>query len=253
MPLASDDMQGVQTLPSGKPDDAWQGYSPFRGRNYRYAVECSYTQHMAYLKEYPLLEATPGGNGQFGDSRGDRRRRLRQDLFRHKPDPANATCPWPGRTHSRCPTMGQPEGAGVLWRARKDDLRRWQGAEINQKQTKTPTLQYTVRFPVFRRWKRFWKGPQGVVSLVFPDPAGDLFENLDQAHFINYLSHAQAIMLMVNPFMGEAYRETLVRQGKRLPQLDVIGPEIPLNTLINRMRQEANRTRGNCPSSSRSS
>src|SRR5207248_10757052 len=98
------------------------------------------------------------------------------------------------------------------------------------------SMQITVRFPVAGWWRRFRKGKQGVISMVFPDPSGELLQNLEEAYFVNYLSHARAIMLMVDPNASE--------KTKKKKKLVLENAAIPLQALIDAVRNETGRREG---------
>jgi hypothetical protein len=116
--------------------------------------------------------------------------------------------------------------------------------EMTQKQTRIKTLQITVRFPIRHWWNRLFKGEQGVVSLIFPDPSGELLQNLNEAYFVNYLGHADAILLMVDPFAAQRYREERAKAGvDTTPYETLHSADIPLTAVIQAVRSESKQTR----------
>jgi hypothetical protein len=109
--------------------------------------------------------------------------------------------------------------------------------EATQKQTSVQTLQIVLRFTV-RKWRsRLRHGNQGVVRLVFPDPSGEIFDNLSDLYFVGSLFAARAIILIVDPLMSEAYRARLAAAGKEQPAYDVTDTATSLGNFVQVLRK----------------
>lgn len=109
--------------------------------------------------------------------------------------------------------------------------------EPTRSKARIRSLQITVRFPISGRLRRWRRGKQGVVSMVFPDPAGELLENLNDAYFLHVLTRAEAIILMVDPFASPQYRDQWVRDEelRRRSELLIDGHDA-LNAFVHNMR-----------------
>jgi len=105
------------------------------------------------------------------------------------------------------------------------------------------SMQITVRFPV-RGWRRMTRGSQAHIALVFPDPAGDHFHEMQDIYFLTYLGNASAIILMVDPLAEDAYRDLLLEEGKPLPPYDTESANTAITTLVWAMRGHLNKHAG---------
>jgi hypothetical protein len=71
--------------------------------------------------------------------------------------------------------------------------------------------------------------------MVFPDPSGELLQNLENAYFVNYLGQSRAIMLMVDPFSSDKAR------AANKDRLELVDADKPLQVLVDALRNELNR------------
>ena len=129
-----------------------------------------------------------------------------------------------------------------------------------QKQAELKVLQLTVRFPI-RGWlRRLRKGKLAVVSLLFPDPAGEGFDTIEDAYTLSFLSRAKSIILLVDPQCCDSFREQQAKRRKlkagasasanpkataEVASANAGGGKArdnftPLNSFLQRMRQETN-------------
>jgi hypothetical protein len=106
------------------------------------------------------------------------------------------------------------------------------GDDMNEPEA---TMYLTVRFPVRGLVARLRHGEVGAISLVIPDPSGELFEKREDAYALgHYVGNARAILLMMDPWASDAYRE---RRGGDLPEYS--NPGDALNYMIKNLRSDA--------------
>lgn len=120
-----------------------------------------------------------------------------------------------------------------------------------QKQAELKVLQITIRFPV-RGWlRRLRHGKLAVVSLLFPDPAGEGFETIEDAYTLGFLSQARSILLLVDPVCCESFHEQKQRVKRTKTAASTsTSPNpsggkardnfTPLNSFMQRIRGETN-------------
>jgi hypothetical protein len=106
-----------------------------------------------------------------------------------------------------------------------------------QKNAPIKTIRITVRYPHPR------KSRQTVVSLCFPDPAGEPLESMDQPYFADFLQQSEAIMLMVDPFATDVFkdRERLRGSEDYFAIESLRDATAPLNKVVTALRGENRR------------
>ena len=229
----------------GKPG-RWANWTLFQPERYDYSVACPYSPHRAYLKVCPhCWTQLPVATGQtetiaiVGSSISGKTcfvtgliRKIERELSRET-------------SFGMALEWDDQDGLDYFKRRDREIYRDRILPDASQKKTKVETLQITVRFPI-GGWRRLWRGPQGVVSLVFPDPAGEFFEKIDDTYYLDYLAKSRAIVLMVAPWMSDAYRSWRSAFGRPLPPVDAPGADRSLNSFIQAVRRETQR-RGKLP------
>jgi hypothetical protein len=115
--------------------------------------------------------------------------------------------------------------------------------QMTKLQAEIATMNVTVRFPV-AGWRRLFKGQIGVVSLVFPDPAGEFFDNMKSTYFLSYLSRARAVILMVDPWISDSYCRRRADAGDPLIPIKAVAADEALNALVEAIRNGAGQHRG---------
>jgi hypothetical protein len=63
-------------------------------------------------------------------------------------------------------------------------------------------------------------------------------------YYLNYLGHARAIILMVDPMMSEKYRRTLTPEERELLDYKAATPDVALGNFVKALRREANQHTG---------
>lgn len=113
-------------------------------------------------------------------------------------------------------------------------------------QAGTPISMYaTIRFPLTRWSRRLLTGDQADIPLVFPDPAGELFDNLEKnITMLSYLSNARGLILAVDPLADTTYRKRLKAAGKPVPTYTTKTAYDALTTLVRVLRAFNNQQKG---------
>ena len=107
-----------------------------------------------------------------------------------------------------------------------------------QKNAPIKTIRITIRYPLTGTMAK-WMNKQAVVSLCFPDPAGEPLESMDQPYFSDFLQQSAAIMLMVDPFATDVFKERERQKGSE----DYFAIEslkdatAPLNKVVTALRE----------------
>lgn len=227
--------------------EQWEGKPLFRPARYNYTVPCPYSPHNAYLKICPhCWEQLPVATGRsstiavVGASSSGKTcfttaliRQIRKELSRETA--YEMSLEW-------------EDQAGLAY-FREQERTIFSDGMLpppTQKESPIESLQITVRFPVRGLKRRMLKGSQGAISLVFYDPAGEHFESLDEVYYLHYLTTAEAIILMVDPFASEEYQAHLRRQGHDNPFAGrrVTGAADALSAFVMTMRREMNQHDG---------
>ncbi len=221
---------GYRKVPKEKPADKWEDLCLFRPKRYQYSAACPYSPHFGYRKICPYcwdeLPAVTGNTSTIaiiGASQAGKTcfmtsmvRQVGRVLSRK--DKFNMAMGWDDKA-------GEKYFQGLEKTIFEDHLI----PSLTSAKEKIRSMQITIRFPLRGWFRRLWHGPQGVVSMVFPDPAGELLQDLEQAYFVNYLGHARAIVLMVNPFSSDKFKTR--RQS-------LIEKDGSLNAVIQKIRHE---------------
>jgi hypothetical protein len=219
------------------------GRPVFRAPTYDYAVQCAFSPHRAYLKLCPRCGATlPLTTGPaatvavVGASVSGKTcymttliRQIRHLLSRDT-------------QYEMSLEWDDEKGKQYFRDQEKTIFTDHCLPEPTQKETPLKSLQVTIRFPV-RRWRARWRhGRHGVVSLIFPDPSGEMFQDQENVYFLNYLGNARAYVLMVDPFGSNEYRRRLA--GPDLPDDPVVSASDTLGSLVTALRRELCRPYG---------
>lgn len=119
--------------------------------------------------------------------------------------------------------------------------------QSTQKKSKLKSLDITIRFPLRGLRRRLVHGNQAVVSLVFPDPAGEWFQSLADVYYLTYLAQAQQVMLMLDPMASTRLRAE--RKKKELGKYDAVvdSPEGALEAFISAVRNQMALPKGKIP------
>jgi hypothetical protein len=110
-----------------------------------------------------------------------------------------------------------------------------EGTEGNEPEA---VMYLTIRFPVRGLLSRWRHGEVGALSLIIPDPSGELFERREDTYALShYLGDARAILLMMDPWASETYRRS---RGKgEVEDAAPVNPGDALNNMIQTLRGEA--------------
>ncbi len=220
----------------------WAGKPLFRpaAGGYDYSVSCPFSPHTAYVKIcprcwklLPLSSGRPATVAIIGSTVSGKTcfmtaliRQIRRELAR-------------ASAYEMSLEWDDQEGKDYFKKQEQTIFFQNELPEANQKMAPIASLQITVRFPVRRRWRRIINGKQGVVSLVFHDPSGEFFENMDDVYYLNFLGRAKAILLMVDPMMSEEYQKKLRDEGKPLPPYKAASAAEALGAFVTAMRRES--------------
>jgi hypothetical protein len=223
----------------------WTDRPVFRPKTYAYSVDCEFSPHKAYIKICPrcweqlpiptgrsstiaVVGATASGKTCYTTALI---RQIRKELS--QPHSHEISLEWEddeGKKYFR-EQEGRIFGAGTV-------------PEPTQKITKVASMQITVRIPVRHWFSRLRRGEQGVVSIVFHDPAGEYFESMKDIYYLHYVSAAEGVILMVDPFTSEEYQQKLREQGEARPVLNLVSARDTLDTFVKAIRNETNQQTG---------
>lgn len=244
---------------------AWMQDTLFRPTRYRYAVTCPDCGSSAYLKVCPYCgEQQPVATGNantiavIGATSSGKTcyiTALIKQLFEELTKRARlgAAAEW-----------DDDEGRVFYQTMRGKIFDDCKLPQQTQKETRMKTIQITARVP-----KRRWSRGVGValrklsgarlgrtsrnVSLVIPDPSGELLEQLKETYYVNYLAQAKALILMVDPFASASYRKRLQGEGvqmkdsKGLFERKGMDPADVLNNVAAAIRNELTANSGVSP------
>jgi hypothetical protein len=219
----------------------------FHPARFRYEVDCPYCNHKAYLKVCPHCGARQPVS--LGDA---------STIAVIGSSSSGKTCYLTSLIRQINRELSKEVMYGMSLEWRDDDGRKYfrdlqklifeQGLlpPPNQKQLKMKTLDITIRFPV-HGWRRTIHVRHGVVPLVFPDPSGEMFDDLKDAYLLSCLAQAQQILLMINPFSSQQYRVKREAKGMSQVYVKVDDPTDALNAFINAIRDETRLSHGAIP------
>jgi hypothetical protein len=113
--------------------------------------------------------------------------------------------------------------------------------DSTQKNAPINMIRMTIMFDTPKRPWRPWRrsGPsQAVVSLCFPDPAGDPLEKLDEPYFCDFLQQSAAVILIVDPYATEVFKRRARQAGTlTIGQEELKDASAPLDRVIHALRQ----------------
>ncbi|MFO0877899.1 MAG: hypothetical protein U0840_11145 [Gemmataceae bacterium] len=228
--------QGKDSPRPGQPDER-KNQSLFQAKRFGYNARCPHCDDLAWMKICPhcwddLPEAA--GNSSTIAVIGT--------------SASGKTCFVTSLIHTLHEETSREDsfGIGLLWEGQKglDYFRSQHDAIFKRNIVPEATLRKTVNLPSIqislsvpvRRWlKRFLVGEEVSIPLVFPDPSGELFQDLNKPYYLDYLRHAEAIILMVDPFVGKKYQEWLREQNEDIPDYALYAKpaDEALNAMIN--------------------
>lgn len=226
--------RGRDEIP-GKPQQ-WADSTLFRPDRYAHAAPCPFSPHSAYVKVCPYCWREQPSTGTDAST-----------IAIVGASISGKTCFVTGLIHQihRELTGETSRRMSLEWKDEKGK-RYFQAQEkeifannqlpsATKRRAEIETMNVTVRFPV-AGWRRWVKGGFGVIGLIFPDPAGEFFENLKNTYFLNYLVRARAVILMVDPWMSEQYRSTRRESGQPLDPVEGVAADEALNALVEAIR-----------------
>ena len=223
---------GKKHPPDGRPE-ARKGESFFIPKTFRYSVPCPHCKNLARIKVCPgCWEDLPVATGNsstvaiVGTTGSGKTcfvtgliHQLLEDICRE--DAFEIALRWNEQT-------GHDHFAGLSRTIFIDHLVPT-GTQIQL--VNIPTIQITLRVPVRRWFQRLRTGAVVDIPLLFPDPSGELFQDLKKSYFVSFLRRAEAIILMVDPFLGSGYQARL--RAKNLPVPDYLQHSKPAHVALN--------------------
>ncbi len=229
-------------LPGQPPQ--WSGKPLFRPPRYAYSVPCPFSPHTAYVKICPRCwSPLPISSGKsstvaiIGASASGKTcfmtaliRQIRRQLARRSS--LEMSLEW-----------DDDAGRQYFREQERTIFHECTLPEQTQRESPLASLQFTIRFPISGWLSRLRYGSQGVVSVVCPDPSGEFFEKLEDAYYLNYLSQARAVLLMVDPMTSEVYRRRRKAQGKDIPYEGTSSADA-LRSFVTALRRATNQEQG---------
>jgi hypothetical protein len=226
--------RGRDEIP-GKPQQ-WADSALFRPERYAHSAPCPFSPHSAYVKVCPSCWREQPSTGNDTST-----------IAVVGASISGKTCFVTGLIHqiNRELTSETSRRMSLEWKDEKgkkyfqaqerEIFSRFQLPAATKRRTEIETMSVTLRFPV-AGWRRWAKGPFGAVSLIFPDPAGEFFENMKNTYFLSYLARARAVILMVDPWMSERYRHQRQEAGDPLDPVEGVMADEALNALVEAIR-----------------
>lgn len=221
----------------------------FRAERFAYSVPCPFSPHTAFVKVCPHCWARqPAATGQtstiavIGSSFSGKTcyitaliRQIEEELARRA-------------SFRMALHWDDQDGFNYFDRQRRHIFDEGVLPDQTHKNVPVRSLQITIRFPVHGLLRGLRVGSQGVVSLVFPDPSGEVLQSLEDAYFLHTLFRAQALILMVDPFGSPKYLQRLKAGGQDVESFRTLySADRALDVFITNWRRQANQRHGKIP------